>query len=174
MSIILQTDRLTLRQFVPADLDDFYRLVTDPDVTRYTGDGGPHTLEEVRQGLAERVLADYQTHGFGRWAAVERATGRLIGFAGLKRLPELGEVDLGYRFFKEHWGRGLATEACRPIVEYGFGRLQLSRIIGLVAPEHRASARVLEKLGFQRGRLAPYRGQETVWYVLESKEWLSP
>jgi ribosomal-protein-alanine N-acetyltransferase len=169
MSIILETDRLTLRQFVPADLDDFYRLVTDPDVTRYTGDGGPHTQEEVRRGLEERVLADYQKHGFGRWAVVERATGRVIGFAGLKRQPELGEVDLGYRFFKDYWGRGLATEASRPIVQYGFARLQLSRIIGLVAPEHRASARVLEKLGFQCERVAPYRGEETVWYALESQ-----
>jgi RimJ/RimL family protein N-acetyltransferase len=168
MSIILETDRLMLRRFVPADLDDFYRLVTDPDVTRYTGDGGPHTLEEVRQGLEERVLGDYQKYGFGRWAAVERASGRVIGFAGLKRQPELGEVDLGYRFFKEYWGRGLATEASRPIVQYGFERLQLSRIIGLVAPEHQASARVLEKLGFERERVAPYRGQETVWYALES------
>src|SRR5580698_2521943 len=106
MTMILETDRLLLREFVLDDVEEFFRMVSDPDVTRYTGDGGK-TLEDARKGLEERVFQDYVKHGYGRWAAVFKLTGKVIGFAGLKYLDDVGEVDLGYRFFKEYWGKGL-------------------------------------------------------------------
>src|SRR5579871_6165650 len=115
MKPILQTERLILREFLTADVEDFFRLVIDPDVTRYTGDSCK-TLEEAGTGLQDRVLGAYQKHGYGRWAVVFKPTGKIIGFAGLKYLEDIGEVDLGYRFFKEYWGRGLATEASRAVL----------------------------------------------------------
>lgn len=168
MKLILQTDRLLIRPFTPADLDDFFRLVSDPDVTRYTGDRGT-TIEEVKQGLEERVFGDYRKYGFGRWATVLKENGQLIGFAGLKYLPELNEVDLGYRFFKEYWGRGLATEASLAIVRYGFEQLGLQQIIGITQVENTASGKVLEKLGFKLQRTEPYQGSLTAWYVLQKR-----
>jgi RimJ/RimL family protein N-acetyltransferase len=141
-------------------------MVSDPDVTRYTGDGGK-TLEEARRGLEERVFQDYRHYGYGRWAAVYKPTGKVIGFAGLKYLDDVGEVDLGYRFFKEYWGRGLATEASRAILTHGFGTLRLQRVIGIADVENKASMRVLEKVGFTLEKLTSYRGHDVAWYVLE-------
>ena len=122
MKTILETDRLLLREFVMADVEDFFRIVSDPDVTRYTGEGG-NTLEEARKWLEERLFQDYRKYSYGRWAAVYKPTGRVVGSAGLKYLDDVNEVDLGYRFFKEHWGKGLATEASRAVLAYGFGML---------------------------------------------------
>lgn len=150
--LILQTERLVLREFVEEDAEDFYVLGSDPEIVRYTQDpgGGFRDLDHAREILISHPMADYARHGFGRWACCLREDGALIGFAGLKYLEELREVDLGYRLIPEHWGRGLATEVCRPVLRYGFDTLGLDRIIALVHPDNAASIRVLEKLGMQR------------------------
>jgi RimJ/RimL family protein N-acetyltransferase len=167
MKTILETDRLLLREFVLDDLEPFFRMGSDPDVTRYTGNSFK-TIEQARQALEERPLADYRKYGYGRWAAVYKPTGQVIGFVGLKYLDDVGEVDLGYRFFKEYWGQGLATEASRAVVAYGFGPLQLKRIIAFADRENQASVRVLEKVGFTFEKDATYQEMEVAWYVLES------
>ena len=166
MKPILETDRLLLREFVMDDVAVFFRLISDPDVTRYTGDGGK-SLEEARTGIQERLFRDYEIHGYGRWAVVDKLTGKVIGFAGLKYLDDVGEVDLGYRFFKEHWGRGLATEASKAVLEYGVETLQLPRIIGIADIENKASIRVLEKIGFQFEKVTAYRDHQVAWYTFE-------
>ena len=166
MKTILETDRLLLREFVMDDVEDFFKMVSDPDVTRYTGDGGK-TLEEARKGLEERLFQDYRKYGYGRWAAVYKPTGKVIGFAGLKYLDDVNEVDLGYRFFKEYWGKGLATEASRAVLAYGVDNLQLRRIIGIADIENKASIRVLEKVGFTFEKFTTYRDHEVAWYVIE-------
>jgi ribosomal-protein-alanine N-acetyltransferase len=148
VTTILETKRLLLREFVLDDLPEFFGLVSDPDVTRYTGDGCK-TLEEARQGLIERPLRDYRVHGFGRRAVVFRPTGKVIGFAGLKYLDDSGEVDLGYRFFKEFWGQGLATEASRAVLDYGITVLTLQRIVATADIANKASLRVLERIGMR-------------------------
>jgi RimJ/RimL family protein N-acetyltransferase len=163
---ILETDRLLLREFMPDDAEDFFRMVSDPDVTRYTGDGAK-TLEEARKGLEERIFHDYRKYGYGRWAVVFKPAGQVIGFAGLKYLDDVSEVDLGYRFFKEYWGRGLATEASRALLAYGFDVLRLERVVGIVDVENKASIRVLEKVGFKFEKFTTFRGHEVAWYIIE-------
>ena len=95
-----------------------------------------------------------------------KESGLVIGFAGLKFLDDLQDVDIGYRFFPAYWGKGLATEACRPIVGYGFEVLQLRRIIGLVDPANVASVRVLKKLGMIHLETFEYRGLTTAMYFV--------
>lgn len=146
---ILETERLLLREFDEGDIESFYRLGSIPEVTRYTHDpgGGLTSLEHAREVLRTRPLADYKKHGYGRWACVYKATNEVIGFAGLKYLDEMHEIDLGYRFLPDYWGRGLATEACRAVLDFGFAQLGLKQIIAMVDPQNVASVRVLTKLG---------------------------
>lgn len=165
MAIIVETERLLLRQFVMDDAETVFGIHSDPEVLRYTGDTAPADVEEIRRMLAERPMADYERYGFGRWACVLKATGELIGGAGLKYLPELCEVDLGYRLRRDCWGQGLATEAASACLEYGFRSLRLPRIIGLVEPENRASIRVLEKTGFNLDSEVEYRGAVVLRYA---------
>ena len=163
---MIETECLILRPYTEADVEAFYRLNRDPAVLRYTGDPGVGSLDEARGGLLTRPIADYQRYGFGRWACVLKADGAVIGFAGLKYLYDLDEVDLGYRLLPAYWGRGLATEAARAALADGFGRLGLTRVIGLVDPANAASARVLEKCGLTYDGLVPYRGQTVARYVI--------
>lgn len=147
---ILQSPRLLLRPFTVDDIEASWQMNLDEAVSRYTGDGGVVSREELERRIKEDVLGDYQRVGYGRMAVVLKETGIFIGFAGLKYLEDLGETDLGYRLMSTHWGQGYATEACRAILEDGFPRWKLESVIALVLPENVGSVRVLDKLGFER------------------------
>jgi RimJ/RimL family protein N-acetyltransferase len=169
--IILETERLLLREFDEGDAAPFYLLGSDPAVIRYTGDpgGGLTSREHALEVLRSRPLADYRNYGYGRWACVLKASGEVIGFAGLKYLADSQEVDIGYRLLPTYWGQGLATEACRAILDYGRTRLGLERIIGLVDPENVASVRVLEKLGLVLTDSVEHQGKHLAKYVLQAQ-----
>ena len=102
----------------------------------------------------------------GRGLQSDRPRHRLCG---LKYLDDVGEVDLGYRLFKEHWGRGLATEAARAVLAYGVNVLHLHRIIGIADIENKASIRVLEKIGFMFKKFTTYRDHAVAWYGFEKR-----
>lgn len=141
------TDRLTLREFEVEDAAALFRLRADPEVNRHTGEPLAPDVESVARDIL--AYPDYRQHGFGRWACALRTTGEVIGFCGLKYLPELDEVDLGYRFVPEHWGRGYATESGRAALEVG-AELGLREVTAYVLPANLGSVRVLDKLGFRR------------------------
>jgi RimJ/RimL family protein N-acetyltransferase len=122
-----------------------FALNGDPEVMRYLPDG-PYASVEAARLFLERYQDVYRSDGFARWAAVEDATGRANGWCGLRRMPD-GQVDVGYRYLRAAWGRGLATEAALASLEYGFQRLGLPRIIARADPANVASVRVLEKIG---------------------------
>jgi RimJ/RimL family protein N-acetyltransferase len=144
----IRTERLILRPFTMDDVEPSFVMNLDPEVSRYTGDGGVVSKNEVERRIREQVIGDYAKYGYGRLAVERKDQPGFIGFCGLKYLPDLEEVDLGYRFIREHWGSGLATEAASACMEFGFGRLKLDRIIGMVLPDNKASIRVLQKLNF--------------------------
>ena len=145
---VLDTPRLILRPFELADIESSWVMNKDAEVSRYTGDGGVVSRDEMERRIREDVMGDYEKYGFGRLAVEVKGGERFIGFAGLKYLEDLKEVDLGYRLMKKYWGRGYATEAASACLDYGFDQLNLSEIIAMVLPANTASIRVLEKLGF--------------------------
>jgi [ribosomal protein S5]-alanine N-acetyltransferase len=168
MKVILETDRLLLREFVEDDAESFFKLNTDPEVMRFVPDKPLLNVEQARQTLIDHPIADYRRYGFGRGAFILKSTGEQIGFAGLKYLDELGEVDVAYRLLPAHWGQGLATEVALASVRYGFAALGLKRIIGLVMPKNIASVRVLEKTGLR------YSGTLTLWGHTFSRYVINP
>ena len=121
MDIVIETDRLLVRKFTEDDAPLLYDLNLDPEIIRY----------------------------HGRWAVHLRFGLEFIGWCGLKYLTETNEVDLGYRFKKNFWGNGYATEAARVCIEYGFDTLKLHRIVGRALPANLASIKVLEKCGME-------------------------
>jgi ribosomal-protein-alanine N-acetyltransferase len=145
---VIETKRLILRKFTLDDVEPSYKMNMDPIVSQFTGDGGVVSREEIHRRIEENVMGDYKKYGYGRLAVTLKSTGEFIGFAGLKYLDDMDEVDLGYRFIQEVWGQGIATEACTPLIKYGFEELGLKSIIAMVLPENKASIRVLEKLNF--------------------------
>jgi RimJ/RimL family protein N-acetyltransferase len=146
----IETERLILREFTLDDATFALALNSDPAVLRYTYDTPLATLDDARRMLLEAPLADYEIVGYGRLVCVLKQTGEPIGFSGLKYLPDYGEIDIGFRFMRRYWGRGLATESARPLMDYGREVLGLDRIVGIVDPDNVGSVRVLEKLGLER------------------------
>ncbi|MBV8467570.1 MAG: GNAT family N-acetyltransferase [Burkholderiales bacterium] len=143
----LHTPQLILRRFTLDDAEAFLPLVSLPEVIRYTGEAPRSTVEEVRELLSARQLRDYAVHGFGRLACIERSTGRLVGFSGLKFLEDMNEIDVGYRFLPDCWGKGYATESARAAMQYEVAQHGIRRVIGLVEPANGGSVHVLSKLG---------------------------
>lgn len=129
------------------DAPEVFAFNSDPLVMKYTGEAPWASLEETRQRLKD--YPDFQRHGFGRWGCVYKPEDRIIGFSGLKYLAELDEVEVGYRFLPEYWGRGLATESAEACIRFAFEKIKLQHIIGIVVPENIGSMRVLEKVGMQ-------------------------
>jgi RimJ/RimL family protein N-acetyltransferase len=147
--LFIETERLLIRPFTMDDIEPSYQMNLDAEVSRYTGDGGVVSRDEIHRRIVEHVFADYQKHGFGRLAVELKSEKKFIGFAGLKYLEDMDEVDLGYRFLSAYWGRGFATEAAKACVNLGFDKLGLERMIAMVLPENSASIHVLEKLHFK-------------------------
>ncbi len=147
-NLFIETERLLIRPFKMEDIEGAYTMNLDTEVSKYTGDGGVVSKKEIERRIVEDVFGDYQKHGYGRLAVELKEENKFIGFTGLKYLEDMKEVDLGYRFMKEYWGKGIATESARACVDLGFNSLGLNRMIAMVLPENSGSIRVLEKLHF--------------------------
>ena len=144
----LETPRLILREFELSDAEAVLRFNSDDQVTKYTGDkGNITTLDEAREVIRSVWQYGYQHDGYARLAAVDKATNQVIGFCGLKYLPEYQMADVGYRFLPQFWGQGLATEGAKAAMEYGFKQLKLDHIMGMAVPENVGSTKVLLKIG---------------------------
>jgi len=148
--MLFTTERLLLRELTPDDAQHFYDLNTDPLVIQYTGDPPFDDVAAARSFLEN--YDQYRNYGYGRWAVVLKETEEWIGWCGLKYEAEYGDTDIGYRFFRKHWGKGYATESAKASLEYGFVNLKLDEIVGRAFKENTASIKVLEKIGMQFDR----------------------
>ncbi|MEZ5426573.1 MAG: GNAT family N-acetyltransferase [Pyrinomonadaceae bacterium] len=161
---ILETERLILRCWGKSDAPRLLEICRDPEVMKHIGDGRPYkTSEEVEDFLiwAEKHQAE---NGFCRWAVMEKTGGEIAGSCGFERLPETGEIELGYLFDRKFWGRGFATEAARGCLRHGFSDLGFREIIALTDPDHTASQNVLIKTGFTKRGLEIYDNLITLVY----------
>lgn len=165
--VIAETQRLVLRGFHVVDDDAMSRVFSDPEVMRY-GDG-TKDIEWVRRWL-RGCLEDYHVKwGFGLWAVVEKRSSTVIGFCGLTRFADLGgqaETEIGYRLARAFWGQGFATEAASAVRDYGFGTLNLSRMISIIDPRNAASIRVAEKVGLRFEKEMLFRGSQVHVYAI--------
>ena len=170
VNILIETERLLLREITLDDKEDLFRLHSDPEVQKYTGEPVVRSLEEIENAI-ERRIVHYKKYGFGRWATILKSGNHFVGWAGLAYLPEFDVVDLGYRFLAEYWGLGIATEASKAILEYGFNQLGLKEIVAIAVKENKASIRVMEKVGMEFDKLAPYEpgSEDALWYWCDKR-----
>ena len=170
MPLPLHTPGLVLRRFSADDLDAIGAVFGDPEVMRYVGSSrAPWSPEKVRDAL-DRVDAHWREHGFGPLAVVEQGAGVVVGECGLQLLEEGPDIELAYTLARGVWGRGYATEAAAAALKWGFGVLDLARIVGVTYPENVASQRVLEKVGMRRLGLRHCYGADLVEYALGADE----
>ncbi len=142
---ILETERLLLRETVESDVDTFYKIYKDPDMTRFT-EKLYDDPEEEKKYVTEYREKVYGTQGFGIWTIIEKKTGDIIGRAGLVSRAGFDNIELGFAVDKGHWNMGYGTEAVKGCIEYAKAH-DLMPLQALVINGNRASERLLEKAG---------------------------
>lgn len=150
--VAFESERLVLRRLTPGDLDDLTSLDADPAVMRYITGGRPTPRDELRDDVLPFWLGYYERgERWGFWAAIERETGAFLGWFHLRPRAEDpdDEPELGYRLVASAWGRGLATEASRALVDSAFEQLGARRVYATTMVANRASWRVMEKAGLR-------------------------
>ena len=143
---ILETARLWLRPLRSGDFDTFARWCADDGTMRYIGRG-----TALNRSQAWRVFAflvgHWQLRGYGQWALEDKATGALVGRAGLHNPEGWPGVEVGWLIGPEMRGLGHATEAGRAALDWAFATLDVAEVISVIHPDNAPSRRVAEKLG---------------------------
>ncbi|MFH8486687.1 GNAT family N-acetyltransferase [Streptomyces longisporoflavus] len=171
---LIRTPRLILRRWRTSDVAPMTVINSDPAVMRWIGDGSVHEHEEQTRSRIAMWEHEWETEGFGLFAVEIRATGELAGFTGLSvphYLPEvLPAVEIGWRLGRPFWGRGLATEAARAALDFGFADRGLDRVVSIVQVGNNASERVMNKLGMrvERGAVDHHCGRPIRIHVLRA------
>jgi RimJ/RimL family protein N-acetyltransferase len=149
----LTTSRLVLRRLGLEDAAFVVQLLNEPSFLENIGDRGVRNEQDAHRYLREGPLAMYAKHGFGLWHISLKSDGTAIGMCGLLRRDTLPEVDIGYAYFPEHWGRGYALEAAEATLRHAAEKFGLTRVIAVVSQGNAGSIRVLEKIGMRFERL---------------------
>ncbi|CEG60563.1 GNAT family N-acetyltransferase [Legionella micdadei] len=145
---IISSHRIRLRTWQPGDKSAFVLMNADKRVMEYFA----NTLTESEtEALIARITSHFERHQFGLWAAELKETGDFIGFIGLS-IPTFSShftpcVEIGWRLAHAYWGKGLATEGARAVLEYGFNQLNLDEIVSFTTASNQRSRRVMEKIG---------------------------
>ncbi|MDE2902576.1 MAG: GNAT family protein [Chloroflexota bacterium] len=174
--VTLRTARLLLRPFEITDVDDVRAYAADPDVSRFRPLPDPYTRNDALEFVKRQIQTDWSTDAefaivFGH---------RVVGGLSLHVSPEHERAELGYLLGRRWWGQGLATEAARAVVDWGFQRFNLYKVYARAHVDNSRSWRVMEKLGMSREGVL--RGHwkmreehvDLVYYAVFRDEWTPP
>ncbi|MBD3906700.1 GNAT family N-acetyltransferase [Chryseobacterium sp. Ch-15] len=169
----LETQRLILRKLEEADYERLFLLDSNPEVMKYIGIPTLSKVEESKE-VVKMIMQQYQDNGVGRLAVIEKESGLLIGWSGLKlNTSEVNGYqnfyELGYRFLPETWGKGYATESGKASLEYGFNDLKAEIIYAYAHCENQASNHILTKLGFEKTGEFTEPDGICFWYELKKE-----
>jgi RimJ/RimL family protein N-acetyltransferase len=181
-AIVLRTDRLVLRGWRPEDRDPYAGLTGDPEVMKHF----PRVLDRATSDAeADMLASDLEREGWGLWAVALADEDRLIGFTGLDVVDFPARftpaTEIGWRFAREAWGHGYATEAARAVLEFAFANLGLDQLVSFTASTNERSQKVMERLGmhhdpaddFDHPRLPEgHRLRRHVLYRMTAARWV--
>jgi RimJ/RimL family protein N-acetyltransferase len=149
MKYILETDRLTLREFIPADAPFILELVNSPGWLQFIGDRNIKTTDQAIAYLENGPIKSYAENGFGL-AMVEIKDGKIpIGMCGIIKRDNLDNPDIGFAFLPGFTGKGYAFEIANATLAYAAGQLQLPTIYAITVPYNIRSISLLEKIGLK-------------------------
>jgi len=151
--IILETERLILRQLSLEDAEFILELINEPSFIRYIGDKGVRTLDDARQYILNDPMESYERNDFGLYL-VELRDGRAsIGICGLLKRDTLPHPDIGFAFLPAYWSKGYALESAAAVIEYARNVLKLDRILAITSSDNEASSKLLGKIGLRFDRM---------------------
>ncbi|MEW6734932.1 MAG: GNAT family N-acetyltransferase [Acidobacteriota bacterium] len=169
VNLMIYTTHLELRPFAESDLDAIHQLWIDVEIRRYIFDGKIIARDFVAEEIAAS-MARFTEDGTGLWSVAQRGIEAMIGFCGYRHFHEPPELELLYGISPAYWGRGLATEATRAMIRYGFEQIGLDLVKASADAPNTASFRVMEKAGLQFEKRIMAGGLDTIYYALQRKD----
>ncbi len=161
MKIILETERLFLREFVAGDVDNLFKLDSHPEIIRWGNGGNTTNYERIKTYSLPKMMETYEKYNnFSIWAAIEKSSQNFMGwfhffpatdsqFGVDLNIVADGEVALGYRLIPDFWCKGYATEMSQALVLKGFNDWDVQRVVAWTLLDNHRSIRVMEKVGLQ-------------------------
>jgi RimJ/RimL family protein N-acetyltransferase len=172
MNLILETERLILREMLPSDAEALFEMDSNPNVHKYLWNKPLTSIDGVYQYI-EMVRNQYLENNIGRFVVVLKETNELIGWAGLKYNTEIVNnkvhfYDIGYRLNEKFWGKGYASEASFAWLDYGFNVMKIKVMEAAAHTDNIASNRILQKIGLKMTEQYLEEGVSWNWYELKN------
>ncbi|MBI2378134.1 MAG: GNAT family N-acetyltransferase [Deltaproteobacteria bacterium] len=161
----IETPRLVMRPFCLEDVVVVHKIYADAEVMKLVGGDPAQTVEHLYVRL-DKLIEHQDRRGFSLWAVIDRESGELVGDAGLFEHGGGPEIELGFRFRRDTFGRGFAFEAASKWIELGFAKLTIDRLLGFAAPPNKVGQRTLERLGMSARGMSRRCGRDVVEYQL--------
>ncbi len=167
---ILESERLYLKEFTGNDLQNLFRLNSDPDVMKCIGREPETDINVIKEDIKKMRKYYVKNPGLGVWGGFEKQSDEFIGFYELAHLDNTDEIEIGYRLLKEFWQQGYATEMAKELINYGFNKIGLDKIAGITHPENIASQNVLLKSGLNYIKKAHFYNIDVMYYSISKEE----
>ncbi|HEY1653993.1 MAG TPA: GNAT family N-acetyltransferase [Candidatus Tumulicola sp.] len=170
MTVPVETERLTLRPWIDADVEPMIAIFGDAETVRYVGKGYQRgfTADETRKMVA-RMRDRCERDSTCIWPVILKQTGALIGECGLFPVADSQDIEIAYVFAPEARGRGYAVEAGSAVLAYAFETLGLRRVVALVHAGNARSIAVIRRLGMRFDRVVRVFQADALRYVIDAR-----
>ena len=145
--MILETERLRLRQFEKSDAPFIIDLVNSPGWLEYIGDRNIRTEEQALVYLENGPIRSYRVNGYGLWMVERKEDEMPVGMCGIVNRPMMNTPDIGFAFLPSYMGTGYAFEIARATLEFANLQLEIPVISAITVPKNVKSIRLIAKLG---------------------------
>lgn len=177
MKLILETDRLLMRELELSDATAMFELDSNPNVMRYLG-GETVESVEISESIINSIQQQYAEKGIGRYAIILKETNEFIGWSGIKYVTEpennfVDFYDLGYRLIERYWRKGYGYECAFPWIDYAFNTMKIEKLNADAHIENTGSNKILQRLGFQFLNEYEWENYPFNWYELKNNNLIS-
>ena len=159
---ILETERLTLREFDLSDAKFTLQLLNTPAWLKFIGDKNVHNNQEAEGYLTNGPITSYKKNGFGLWLVSLKESNKAIGMCGLIKRDYLEEIDIGFALMPEYEGLGYGLEMAKATMSYSRKILRIDKVVAITNENNSASIKLLNKIGLQLEKTVETPENETV------------
>ena len=149
MSIILETQRLNLRELNTNDSPFIYELVNSPGWLQFIGNRNINNDDDAKKYILNGPIKSYESNGYGLWMVSSKTDNSPIGLCGILKRDALDAPDIGFAFLTNYMGKGYAKEIASAVLEYSKHKLKLKTILGITNLNNVKSIKLLEKIGLK-------------------------
>ena len=176
MKIFAETDRIIMRELLLSDSQKMFEMDSDPEVHLYLGNKPNTHISESEENI-RFIRQQYEENGIGRWAVIDKESNEFVGWGGLKFITtetnnRIHFYEVGYRFLKQHWGKGYATESAKAALKYAFEELKLTHVYAMAEGGNAGSRHALQKSGFKITEQFDHEGIACDWFEISKEDWL--